>query len=197
MLLRAVVGIVLPRTHEFGRHPGDGRTMNRESKLRERILLDSTEGRSVSFGFLAARILIDGSDSGGSFGLVESPIEPRTLAGPIHVHRNEDGYWYVLEGEFAAQVGERVYQAGPGALIFAPKGVAHTYWNPGGEPARYLEFFSPAGLELYFEELDRLINGPTLDPTEIFSLAQQYGLELDLESIPRLMQEHSLAFPEL
>ncbi len=33
--------------------------------------------------------------------------------------------------------------AGAGEGVIAPRGVAHTYWNPSGEPARYLLALGP------------------------------------------------------
>jgi hypothetical protein len=53
----------------------------------------------VRFGGLGVRFLIDGLRSGGGFSLVEHPIEPRSLAAPMHTHEREDEYTFVLEGE--------------------------------------------------------------------------------------------------
>ena len=53
----------------------------------------------------------------------------------------------VLEGRFGIQLGSEVLQAGPGDLLRKPRGIAHTFWNAGDEPARLLELISPAGFE--------------------------------------------------
>jgi hypothetical protein len=53
----------------------------------------------------------------------------------------------VLEGRFGVQLGDEVLEAGPGDLLFKPRGVAHAFWNAGDEPARLLELISPAGFE--------------------------------------------------
>jgi hypothetical protein len=57
-----------------------------------RIVLSPDEGEKVQFGGLGVRFMIGGAESGGTFALVEHPIEPRALAAPIHTHRNEDEY---------------------------------------------------------------------------------------------------------
>jgi hypothetical protein len=36
--------------------------------------------------------MIDGTESGGGFALVEHPMEPRALAAPMHRHSREDEY---------------------------------------------------------------------------------------------------------
>ena len=55
-------------------------------------LMRPAEGESVCFGGLGVRFMIDGEESGGGFSLVEHPIDPRTLAAPLHRHANEDEY---------------------------------------------------------------------------------------------------------
>src|SRR5579863_477964 len=99
---------------------------------------------TIYLGGIQARPLISEHDHPGvGFCVIEAPIGPRTLAGPLHTHRHEDGCWYVVEGRFAAQVGDEVVSGGPGSLVLAPRGVPHTYWNPGDEPALYLEMCWP------------------------------------------------------
>ena len=68
----------------------------------------------------------------------------------MHTHRNEDEYSYVLEGRLGVQLGDEVLEAGPGELVFKPRGVPHAFWNAGDEPLRLLELISPAGFENYF-----------------------------------------------
>ena len=53
-----------------------------------RILLPPEEGEMVRFGGLGVRFMIDGLQTGGTFALVEHPIEPRVLAAPMHTPVN-------------------------------------------------------------------------------------------------------------
>ncbi len=61
----------------------------------------------------------------------------RSSSGPLHIHWVTDEAFYVLEGTF----------------VFAPKGLAHTFWNQGPTQARMIVTLSPPGFERYFEEL--------------------------------------------
>ena len=101
--------------------------------------------------------MMHGVHTGGTFALVEHPIEPRTLAAPIHTHRHEEEYTFVLEGAVGVQVGKEVRIARPGDLVFKPRNVPHAFWNPGDAPARALEIISPAGFERYFREIAPLL----------------------------------------
>ena len=54
----------------------------------------------------------------GAFAIIE---EVAPLDTPLHVHAN------VIEGEHVFTVGEEEFPAGPGAVVFAPRQVAHAH----------------------------------------------------------------------
>jgi quercetin dioxygenase-like cupin family protein len=139
--------------------------------------------------------MIDGAETGQTFALVEHPMEPRILAVPMHVHQHEDEYTYVLEGEVGVQVGDEVRVAHPGDLVFKPRHVPHAFWNAGDRPARALEIISPAGFERYFVEIAQLLppahDGP-IDEQALVAVMARYGLEMDMSSVPVLVERHGL-----
>jgi gentisate 1,2-dioxygenase len=122
-------------------------------------------------------------------------MPPHALAAPLHRHKNEDEYSYVLEGRVGALLGDEVVIGEPGDLIFKPRDQWHTFWNAGDQPARLLEIISPAGFERFFEEMvdmPREAGPPT--PEEIAATAARYELELDFESVPGLCEKYGLVF---
>ncbi len=135
-----------------------------------KIVVKPDEGRSVWLGGMGVVFKISGADTGGAFAVVEHPIEPGRLVLP-HVHLHEDEYSYVLEGTIGARVGDRELIAGQGSYVVKPRGLMHTFWNPGPGPARLLEVIAPAGLETYFVEL-----AEAADPGRRPALAAKYGV---------------------
>jgi mannose-6-phosphate isomerase-like protein (cupin superfamily) len=81
-------------------------------------------------------VVAEWRDAGGP------PGPPRWIA-PRHVHHRDDESWYVLEGRLRVQVGEEEVEALAGSAVLVPRGKAHTYWNPGPEPVRYLLIMTP------------------------------------------------------
>jgi mannose-6-phosphate isomerase-like protein (cupin superfamily) len=153
------------------------------------LVLSPTDGATVQIGALGVRFMANGE----GFSLVEHPIAPRSLAAPMHVHEHEDEYSYVLEGRVGVQVGEEVRVAGPGELVFKPRGVWHAFWNPGDEPARLLEIISPGRFGEYFAECDGLFPvGGAPDVEALAALQARYGLTMDFASAERLVAEHGL-----
>ena len=151
-------------------------------------LIGPDEGREGFLGSIGVRFLIDGSEASERFSLVEHPMSPRALAAPLHRHTREDEYSFVLEGRMGALLGEDVVEAGPGALVHKPRNQWHTFWNAGDEPCRILEIISPAGFERFFVELVALGGPVKADPEELVQLNARYGLEMQLDSVPELVQ---------
>jgi mannose-6-phosphate isomerase-like protein (cupin superfamily) len=138
------------------------------------------------------RFMIDGTDTGGRFALVQHLFPPRALAAPMHRHHAEDEFTYVVEGRIGAVLDGREVVAGPGGLIFKPRGQWHTFWNAGDEPASVLEVISPAGLERLFRHLDELPGLP--DPAEMAELAARYHCDVDFDATGPIIERHSLVF---
>jgi mannose-6-phosphate isomerase-like protein (cupin superfamily) len=76
-------------------------------------------------------VIAEWKDAGGP------PGPPRWIA-PLHLHRNDDEAWYVLEGRLCVRVGEDTVEAAAGSSVFVARGTPHTYWNPGPGLVRYL-----------------------------------------------------------
>ncbi|MEH1951267.1 MAG: cupin domain-containing protein [Nostoc sp.] len=142
------------------------------------IAVPSGEGRSllvlpgetVTFKAVSA-------DTDGAYTLIEVIDEPQA-GPPLHLHRREDESFYILEGTFAFQIGDRTVTAIAGWFITAPKGVPHSYKNIGTTPARMLTLFVPAGIENFFEDLSKLTAAGTLDIESIVAVAAKQGMEL-------------------
>jgi mannose-6-phosphate isomerase-like protein (cupin superfamily) len=159
------------------------------------IVIGPDDGKLVTLQTVGVRYMIDGAETDSRFSLVEHPIPPRSLAAPLHRHSREDEYSFVLEGRMGAELGGQVVHAEPGDLVFKPRDQWHTFWNAGDAPARILELISPSGFELFFQELSEIVVDGVPDESRFGPLRERYGLEMDMESVPRLVDEHGLRFP--
>jgi quercetin dioxygenase-like cupin family protein len=92
-----------------------------------------------------------GDKSGGNFSQVES-IDPRGAATPLHLHRNEEESFYVLEGELTMFVGGETFDVSTGDYAIVPRNTPHAY-VVRSEVARMLVTFSPSGFEEAFIDL--------------------------------------------
>ncbi len=81
-------------------------------------------------------VMVEWGDPGG----VTGPDRP--IAG-LHVHHSDDEAWYVLSGTLGFRLGDDTVEAGPGAVVLARRGTAHSFWNARPEPARYVLVTAP------------------------------------------------------
>src|SRR5438309_11664596 len=125
-----------------------------------RFRIPSSEGKLVSMGGVGVKFKITGEETGHAFSIVEHPLQPRTLV-PPHVHHDTDEYFYVVEGQFGARIGDEILLADPGDYVLKPRGIPHTFWNPTDRVARLVEIISPAGFGKFFAEAGELFTqGP-------------------------------------
>ena len=82
---------------------------------------------------------------------------------PTHIHWRTDECFYILEGTFMIEAGDRRIIAPAGAFVFVPRGMAHAWHNISTEPGRMLLTFTPGGAKRYFEDLAPLLDGPVED----------------------------------
>jgi mannose-6-phosphate isomerase-like protein (cupin superfamily) len=89
-------------------------------------------------------------DTDGDIYMFESTrVKP---GGPaLHIHHDQDEWWYVLKGEFIIKIGDETHQLKPGDSVFGPRGVPHCFAKVGEGEAKLLMFFQPAGkMEEFF-----------------------------------------------
>jgi mannose-6-phosphate isomerase-like protein (cupin superfamily) len=159
-------------------------------------LIGPDDAAAGFLGSIGVRWMVDGADAEQRFSLVEHPMSPRALAAPLHLHTREDEYSYVLEGRMGALLGDDVVEAGPGDLVFKPRNQWHTFWNAGDEPCRILEIISPASFGDFFRELDGLGGAIEADPVELDALNERYGLQMQVDSVPGLLERFGLRIGE-
>ena len=103
-------------------------------------------------------------------------------SGPRRLHRDQDEWIYVVDGELTFVVGERQFHAGVGESVFVPRGTAHAWATANGRPARIVDAYQPAGqMEEFFRELGKYSGVPVheaLSFDEFKHLFQEHGMEV-------------------
>jgi mannose-6-phosphate isomerase-like protein (cupin superfamily) len=154
-------------------------------------------GGLVRFGAaFTARTMLGPAATAERFSVVEHLLAPRELAAPLHMHSREDEFTIVVAGSIGFLLGRDVFHAGPGELVRKPRNQWHTFWNAGDETARVLEVISPAGFEKYFAEIGLFFpEGAAPDLEGVAAVSEKYGLQMDFESLPGLVERFGLALP--
>ena len=129
-------------------------------------------GHPGTLGFSSLAFKVGGTETAGGLFIIE---HRNLLHGgpPLHLHLNQEEWFYVMEGEVAFQVGEQRVHLHPGESVLAPRRVPHTFCAMAATPSRLLIAFCPAGkMEQYFRDME----GP--NPPRDAQSWRRYELEL-------------------
>ena len=145
------------------------------------VMLTPGEGKTVSFS--GNRVTLIHGQASGAYSMLEWLSEPGSPGPPLHIHSVTDEAFYVLEGTFGFQAGERTFEGEAGAFVFVPKGLEHAYWNQGASPAKMLMAISPPGFERYFEELADGLAAAGDDAEAAMSVRKALSEKYDIEVV--------------
>lgn len=98
-------------------------------------------------------IKVSSQDTAGAFLLTEQPSAGKG-GPPKHYHRDENEWFYCLEGHYIVEVGDQRFDLKPGDSVLGPKRVPHAFAFVGDTPGRLMVGFAPAGkMEQFFRDL--------------------------------------------
>jgi quercetin dioxygenase-like cupin family protein len=124
----------------------------------------------------AGRTHLRAAQTGGIIGVSEA-IFPPGYGVHWHTHTREDETFQVISGSFRVWCGDGVADAGPGSVIFAPRGLRHRWQNIGSSEGQLLFILTPGGFESFFDDLAAL---PEVTPATIFALEARYGVRSEI-----------------
>src|ERR1700684_1768482 len=88
----------------------------------EPIAMRKDEGEAIwAFGVLAT-IKASSETTEGRVAVIEH-LGPQGAGSPLHVHRREDEWFYVIEGEVKFWVGGQVIDAPAGSFVYGPRDI--------------------------------------------------------------------------
>ena len=131
-------------------------------------------GELLRFGEVTILVRASGESTGGALSVFEEV--PPMVDTPRHVHSKDDELFHVLEGEHVIEVGDQEFRAGPGATVFAPRGVPHAQRRVVAGEGRLLVVTTPGGFDGFFRELAAADAAGTLGPDAYASASEKYGI---------------------
>ena len=115
-------------------------------------------------GITALRYKVVSADTSGQLFVIEQTMLAKG-GPPQHVHFEQDEWFFVLEGDFVAEVGAQRYELHSGDSLLAPRLEPHVWAYVGEQVGKIIIAFSPAGrMEAFFDATPRTEAMPTEDP---------------------------------
>jgi mannose-6-phosphate isomerase-like protein (cupin superfamily) len=134
------------------------------------------EGRSIDLREFAMTVKASESDTDGLVSVLEAE-EPPGFGPPIHVHNDCAEAFYVLEGEYIMTLEDREFVCPAGSFIFIPQGARHGF-RVGDIASRKLNFYFPASMIGYFDDLAAALQQDNVDDVELAKIAEAHSMEI-------------------
>ena len=134
------------------------------------------EGRSIDLGAFAMTVKANSDETNGVFSLLEAE-EPPGFGPPLHIHHDAAEAFYVLEGEYIMFLDDREVACPAGSFIFIPAGMRHGF-RVGAAPSRKLNFYLPAAMIGYFDDLSDAIRRAEVDESLLADIARRHSMEV-------------------
>ena len=114
-------------------------------------ILEAQAGRAL--WHLGALLIFKalGAETNEQFWALEG-LADQQMAVPLHVHSRDDECFYVVDGAITVRCGDQRFEAGPGSLVFLPRGIPHEWDVIGGDLATVLIITVPAGLDDFLRD---------------------------------------------
>lgn len=121
-------------------------------------------------------IKISGKDTEDDLAVFEQTGLTPKGGPPLHIHPNQDEWFYVVEGEYLFQVGENKFSMKPGDTIFLPRKVQHAFIQLS-EKGKMIVSYLPAGkMEDFFAVTDSWTSPPTKE--EIAKVFAEHDMQV-------------------
>ena len=137
---------------------------------------DRFNGEIKFGGAYPNNLKVSGKDTDGNFCFFEGDSD-RKGGPPLHLHKEQDEVFYVVEGKFRFQVGDEKFDLGAGDCLFAPRKVPHAFVHLGDEKSKMITIFQPAGrMEAFFQEYGKFAARPSVEVMK--KLFSDHGMEI-------------------
>jgi len=114
--------------------------------------VSNSKSASSTDGWLRTRpgeqclIRVPAVETGGVYAVVEIISDPGDGT-PLHVLKNEDEYFFIVDGIAKIMCGDRVIEAKAGESIMLPRKVPHAWANRSDRQLRFVAITYPGGVE--------------------------------------------------
>ncbi len=134
------------------------------------------EGRLIDLADFEMRVKADAPSTEGVVSVLEAR-EPPGFGPPIHIHDDAAEAFYVLDGEYVMSLDGVEHCCPAGSFVFIPAGVPHGF-RVGGVPSRKLNFYFPAAMTGYFDDLAAALARTDVTESELTDIAETHHMHI-------------------
>ncbi len=107
--------------------------------------------------FEEIRITVSSRDTNDAYCVIEHRGDSNS-APPLHLHRDIDEIFEVIEGRVGLYLDGECITAEPGTTIAIPRNMPHAWCNLGNTPSRMVVTFIPGGTDRFFQAVEGVLH---------------------------------------
>ena len=121
-------------------------------------------------------VKIGGGQTDDTYSVFELSVPPNVGAG-LHIDKDWDEWWHVMEGTFAFTLnGERI-ELSAGGFAYGPKGIPHSFKNLSEATGKLVMITMPCGLEKFFRNVHQASLHGSPDKETFVNMMRSHHIE--------------------
>lgn len=140
----------------------------------EAKIIRENQGRQLRVLGDYQTLKLTGRDTSGQLAVIMQTL-PAGIVVPMHVHKNEDENFHIIEGEVEFEIGDNTVILKEGDMVFLPRDIPHSIKVNGTSEAQVRINIVPAGIEAMFQELNDLPARPP-EMAKVLEICARYGV---------------------
>jgi mannose-6-phosphate isomerase-like protein (cupin superfamily) len=120
-------------------------------------------------------VRITSRETGGAYCVCEMTTMPGDGV-PLHIHNQDDEFYYILEGAYEIRAGDKRFTAEAGSMVVIPRNVPHRFHNAGDVAARALMIFHPGGFDELIGEVREAAVAGAVDEQRRHAILKKWGV---------------------
>ena len=146
--------------------------------MSQAFIVPPGKGKHLDLGNFNVEVLATSAQTSGEFTLLQTQSEPPEFGPPLHLHRDAAEAFFVLEGEYLMFIEDQRTRCPPGAFVYVPKAMPHTFKVVSEGPGKKLNLFAPAAMTEFFEELAEAEAAGSATPELLDEIAARSQMEV-------------------
>lgn len=147
-----------------------------ETKLSPVASETSRQQKTLSVAGNDIIVRVGGQETDNEYSIFELTV-PTNVGAGLHIDKDWDEWWYVIEGKFAFTLnGERI-ELNAGGFAYGPKGIPHSFKNVGETTGKMMMVTRPSGLEIFFRKVHEASLHGTPDKEAFVKIMRSHNIE--------------------